>query len=61
MNELNDIRLYYDKYKSALISEITDIKFLKWALSELKLSGSIRAAIKSRIIKLASDEQRDSD
>lgn len=42
-------KLYIGKYKDIPISEIENMGYLKWALKELRLTGTVKAAIEKRI------------
>lgn len=45
-------KFHFGKYTGLLISEATDLQYLKWALEKVKLSVRYRKAITDRISQL---------
>jgi hypothetical protein len=42
-------KFYFGKYKGHLISAIEDLQYLQWALNNIKMSESIRDAVRNQI------------
>jgi hypothetical protein len=42
-------KFYFGKYKDHLVSAIEDLNYLQWALANIKVSQSMRDAIRERI------------
>lgn len=45
----SDPKFYFGKYKGHLVAAIEDLKYLEWALANIKMAEAMRDAVRERI------------